>query len=40
MTVAIIQSFRGVIPDEYWMHDIDIKDKQGNSIKSRLLKYN
>ena len=23
-TVAIIQSSRGIIPDEYWIHDIDI----------------
>ena len=36
----MIYSSKGIIPDEYWMHDIDIKDKYSNSIKSNLLEYN
>ena len=39
-TVGIILSSQGIIPDDYWMHDIDMKDYNGNSIRSNLLKYN
>ena len=33
-------SSQGIVPDEYWMHDVNIKDYYGNSIKSNLYKYN
>ena len=39
-TVSIILSSNGILPSCYWMHDINIKDKYGNSIKSNLEKYN
>ena len=38
--MAIILSSKGIVPDEHWMHDIDIKDNNGNSIKSNLLRNN
>ena len=36
----MIYSSKGIIPNEYWMHDIDIFDKKGNSIESNLYKNN
>ena len=39
-TVAIILSSNGIIPPEEWIHDINIQDKYGNSIKSNLLENN
>ena len=36
-TVGILYSSRGIIPDNYWMHDIDIQDYYGISIRSNLL---
>ena len=35
----MILAFKGIIPPEYWMHDIDMYDRRGDSIKSNLLKY-
>ena len=39
-TVAIILSSKDIVPDEHWMHDVDIEDNNGNSIRSNILKYN
>ena len=36
----MIYSYKGIIPDAYWMHDIDMKDKLRNSIRSNLLRNN
>ena len=33
-------SSKGIVPDEYWMYDIDIKDRWGYSIRSNLLRNN
>ena len=29
-----------MIPNNYWIHDINMKDNDGNSIKSNLYDYN
>lgn len=39
ITVAIGLSANGIIPDKYWIHDINKKDNYGNSIKSNLLRF-
>ena len=36
----MIYSSNGIIPDEYWMHDVDMKDNWGNSIRINLLRNN
>ena len=32
----MLLSSKGIIPPDYWMHDINIKDNDGNNIKSNL----
>ena len=39
-TTAIKLSSEGVVPDGYWIYDIDIKDNNGNSIRDNLFRYN
>ena len=36
-TVGILLSEKGIIPPDCWMHDIDIKNDDGDNIRNNLL---
>ena len=31
---------RGIIPDDYWMHDVDLKNNYNESIRIYLRRHN
>ena len=36
----MLYSLKGIIPNDYWIHDVNMKDKNGNNIIKNLLVNN